>query len=74
MFLIYSNSLENYIADIVSKASKLNISIDSISNMRQNDGLEYSVSCYVTSIKQLDRLFADLRQENYITGVERLLR
>lgn len=74
MLLIYSNSLENHIADIVGKASKIGISIDSIYNMYQSDGLEYNVSCYVTSIKQLDKMFLELKKESYITEVERLIR
>ncbi len=74
MILIYSNSQENHIADIVGKASKLGISIDSIYNMYQDEGLEYNVSCYVTSIKQLDKMFLELKKESYITEVERLIR
>ncbi len=74
LFLIRSNSRDNHIADIVQKASMLGVMIDGINNIYQADSVFYDVSCYVTSIKQLDKLFFELNKETYITGIERLIR
>lgn len=73
-FLIYSNVVENHIADIVQKSCMVGVSIDGIKNIYQTDGVCYDVSCYVTSKKQLDKLFAELQKEAYIKEIERLIR
>ena len=74
MFLIYSNSRDNHIADIVQKASMIGVSIEGINTLYQSNEIVYDVSCHVENIKQLNKLFLEIQKESYITKVERLIR
>ena len=72
--LIYCNTHDNKMVEIVQKASMLNISVIEIKNIYQSDISVYQVSCYVTSVKQLDKLFLEFNKEPFVNKVERLIR
>lgn len=74
MLLIYTNTQENCIADLVQKISILNIGIDEIRSIYQEHTSIYQVGCYVTSIKQLNRLLLELGKSPYVEKIERLIR
>lgn len=74
MILVYCHERENYMADIIQKASMLGVGIDEIKNVSGSSSSIYQISCYVTSKKQLDKLFSELNKQTYIDKIERLMR
>ncbi len=74
MILVYCHEHENYMADIIQKASMLGVGIDEIKSVSGSSCSIYQISCYVTSKKQLDKLFSELNKQSYIDKIERLMR
>ena len=74
IILVYSNSMDNHMIDIIQKTSKLDISVDGIKSMYKTDAIVYEVTTYVRSLEQLNTLILNLSKESYITKVERVIR
>ena len=74
IILVYSNSMDNHMIDIIQKTSKLDISVDGIKSMYKTDAIVYEVATYVRSLEQLNTLILNLSKESYITKVERVIR
>lgn len=74
LIVIYTNTLENKIADLVQKTSMMNISIEAIKTIGKEDGIIYEGSIYVRDTKQLDKLLLEYEKTPYISRVERLMR
>lgn len=74
IILVYCKDHENYMADIIQKASMLGISVDEIKNVTGSNVSIYQASCYVSNKEKLDRLFLELNKQNYIDKVERIMR
>ena len=47
IILVYSNSMDNHMIDIIQKTSKLDISVDGIKSMYKTDAIVYEVTTYV---------------------------
>ncbi len=74
LLVIYTNTLENKIADLVQKTSMMNISIESIKTIGKEDGFIYEGSIYVRDVTHLNKLLLEYEKTPYISRVERLMR
>ncbi len=72
--IIYSNSRDNNMVDLVQKISKEDINIESINMIDKKEVVVYDVTIYVKDIKELNRLLISLNKIPYIDKVERLIR
>ena len=72
--LIYSNSQDNHMLDLMQTISNMNVSVDGINMMSKVGSILYSASIYVTGLDQLTKLFSNLEKQPYIDHVERLMR
>ena len=59
---------------IIEKTNMSNVVVDGVKNVYKNEVVIYELRCYVTSVKQLDKLIFNLDKEPYITKVERLIK
>lgn len=69
--LIKSNTLDNHILDIVTKASTRSISISSIQEEQEKDCLNYRVSIKVNNLNDLTLLLEDIRILPFVVEVRR---
>lgn len=74
LIVIYTNALENKIADLVQKTSMMNISIEAIKTIGKEEGLIYEGSIYVRDVEHLNKLLLEYGKMPYISRVERLMR
>ena len=72
--LIYSNSQDNHMLDLMQTISNMNVSVDGINMISKVGSILYSASIYVTGLDQLTKLFSNLEKQPYIDHVERLMR
>ena len=72
--LIYSNSQDNHMLDLMQTISNMNVSVDGINMISKVGSILYSASIYVTGLDQLTKLFSNLEKQPYIDYVERLMR
>lgn len=74
LLVVYSNSRDNKMAELVQKTSMLNITIDSIKTINRVDEIVYELGVYVKGFEQLKQLVFELEKQPYIYKVERLMR
>lgn len=72
--MIYTNTIENKLFDIVQKASMHDISLDKINTHSKDNVTEYEIDCYVKNLDHLNKYIQDLNNLTYITKIERLIR
>ena len=72
--VIYSNSRDNNMVDLVQKISKQDINIERINMVFQQEVAVYEITVYVSGLKQLNNLLLQLDKISYIDKVERLIR
>ncbi len=72
--LIHTNTSDNKMISIIEKTSMSNVVVDGVKNVYKDEVVIYELRCYVTSVKQLDKLIFNLDKEPYITKVERLIK
>ena len=72
--VIYTDDLDNRMADIVSKTSMMNINIDGIRTIGKEKGIVYAIDVYVRDLEQLDKLLMEYNKLTYIIKVERLMK
>ena len=72
--VIYTDDLDNRMADIVSKTSMMNINIDGIRTIGKEKGIIYAIDVYVRDLEQLDKLLMEYNKLTYIIKVERLMK
>ena len=72
--VIYTDELDNRMADIVSKTSMMNINIDGIRTIGKEKGIIYAIDVYVRDLEQLDKLLMEYNKLTYIIKVERLMK
>jgi len=72
--IIYSNTRENHMIDMVQKISMLDISVDSFHTINKTDTIIYEVSVYAKSLDNLNRLIIELNKLAFVDNVERLMR
>ena len=74
ILLVYSNTNDNHMVDIIQKTSKMDINVDGIKTMFKTDILVYELTLYVKNNTQLNNLIFNLEKESFITKVERTIR
>lgn len=72
--LIYSNTHENHMLELIQTISSMNVSVDGIHMMGKVDTILYSASVYVTGLDQLVKLISNLEKQVYVDRVERMMR
>ena len=72
--LIYTNTVENHLLDLMQTISMLNINVDSMNTINKVDKITYEVNCYVTGLTQLNKVILALEKSQYIEKVERAMR
>ncbi len=72
--LVYSNTTDNHMLDIIQMISMMNINVDGIKTMNRTNEVVYEISIYVTGVEQLDKLMLSFNKLGYIEKVERLIR
>jgi len=72
--MIYTNTLENKLVEIIQKASMFDISIDKIVTTNKSDAINYEVDFYVKNLETLQRLMLSLRSFPYVNDIERIIR
>ena len=72
--LVYSNTTDNHMLDIIQMISMMNINVDGIKTMNRTREAVYEISIYVTGVEQLDKLMLSFNKLGYIEKVERLIR
>ena len=72
--LIYTNTVENHLLDLMQTISMLNINVDSMNTINKVDKITYEVNCYVTGLEQLNKVILALEKSQYIEKVERAMR
>jgi len=72
--LIYSNTSDNHMLDLVQSISMMNISVDGIKVLTKDKNTIYEVNCYVTELAQLNKLILSLTKHKFVDKVERAMR
>ena len=72
--LIYTNTSDNHMMDLIQAIAIQNVSIDSFKTLDRGDHVLYEVSCYVSSIEQINKINMNLTKFNYVEKVEREMR
>lgn len=72
--LVHTNDSDNHMLDLVQTISMMNVSVDSIHIMSKGEKSIYEISCYITGLEQLEKMFLTLNKQKYIERVEREIR
>ena len=72
--LIYTNTDENHMMDLMQAISIQNVSVDSFKTLNRGIHFLYEVSCYVSSIEQIDKIKLNLSKFPYVDKIEREMR
>ncbi|MBQ2639375.1 MAG: bifunctional (p)ppGpp synthetase/guanosine-3',5'-bis(diphosphate) 3'-pyrophosphohydrolase [Bacilli bacterium] len=74
ILLVYSNTLDNHIVDLIQAISMLNVNVDGIKTINKTEQLTYEAHLYVNSLEQLNKVILALDKIKYVIKVERLMR
>lgn len=69
--LVYVKGLEDYLLDIITKASLNNISIESINTLTKGDTKIYYLTVMVENVDKLNHFIKELQNQKYVTNIER---
>lgn len=72
--IIYSNTRENKLADLVQKMSVQDIGVERVVTTNKIDQFIYEMDVLVRNSTQLQKLFLSLNNVNYVEKVERLIK
>ncbi len=72
--MIYTNTSENKMFDIIQKASQDEVVIEKINAHVKDNHTEYELDCFVKNLEHLTKYMNDLNHYTYITNIERLIR
>ena len=72
--VIYTNTSDNHMLDLMQTISMLNVNVDSMKTMNKVDKIIYELDCYVTGIEQLNKVILSLEKHTYVEKVERAMR
>ncbi len=74
VILVYTETNENKLMEMMQKLSMFDIHVDRFLTMREGDEVIYEVTLYVRNIEYLEKVFRELEKLSYVTKVERLVR
>lgn len=72
--LIYTNTSENHMLDLMQSISMQNVSVDEIKVISKVDNIMYEVACYVTGLDQLNKVIMNLNKMDFVDRIERVMR
>ncbi len=72
--LIYANSEENHMLELIQIITNMNVSVEGIKTMSKADLSVYEASIYVTGLEQLNKLISMIEKQPYVDRVERMMR
>lgn len=72
--MIYTNTSENKMFDIIQKASQDDVVVEKINAHVKDNHTEYELDCFVKNLEHLTKYMNDLSHYTYITNIERLIR
>ncbi len=72
--LVYSNSRENHMLDLMKSISNFNINIDGIKTMNKTGNIIYEVILYVNDVDTLNKFILTLNKNSFVEKVERTMR
>ena len=72
--IVYSNTMENHILDIIQRMSMFDVPTNRVNNIGHGDNATYEFDIYVRNTDQLEKVFQDLRKLPYVVRVERIIR
>ncbi len=71
--VIYTNTKDNKIVDIVQTSASMNIQIESINLLNKSDKNIYSLEVIISSIDEMDKYLKELRKIQNVVEVERIM-
>lgn len=72
--VIYSNTRENRLLDLIQKMSLLDVQADNVISRNRGDDAIYEMDVYVRDTNHVNRLILDLEKLPYILKVERIIK
>ena len=69
--IVYSNSHDNNMLELLKDLSYINVSVEEVKILDKDDNYVYEISIYVDGIDQLDKIITTLNNKKYIENVER---
>ena len=72
--LIYTDTKDNHMLDLMQTISMLNINIEGIKTIDKTNKNVYEVTCFVTGIEQLNKMVLALSKNSFVEKVERAMR
>ena len=72
--LVYTNSADNNMLNLMQTVSMLNVNVDEIKTITRGENSIYEISCYVTGLEQLNKVFTAIGKNVFVDKVERVIR
>ena len=71
--VIYTNTKDNKIVDIVQTSASMNIQIESINLLNKSDKNIYSLEVVISSLDEMNKYLKELRKIQNVVEVERIM-
>ncbi len=72
--IVYIDTSDNVMLEIMQKANSSNISIDNIKTLRKTDVFMYEVDLWVRNLEHLNNFIRDIRALKYVVDVMRIMK
>lgn len=72
--LVYSNTKENHMLDLIQSVSGFNVNIDGVKTMNKIGNIIYEITFYVNDLDMLDKFILALAKNKFAERVERTMR
>lgn len=74
LLMLYTNTQDNKMAEIVQRTSIMNVSINSIKAISKSEGFTYELAIFVRDLEHLEKVVLELNKQSYIYKIERVMR
>ncbi len=71
--IIYSNTKNNLLVDIIQVASNIGVNVENINVLSKTDNLVYSVVLFLKDLDELEKCIVNFSKIPYISNVERIM-
>ena len=71
--VIYSNTSDNNLADIIATTSKIDANINGVKIIDRGNNTVYEMQCFVRNLEHLEKVLLELNKKPYINNIERLM-
>ena len=72
--MIFTNTRDNKVFDIIQRANMDNIGIHKMNTLSRGDGTQYELDLIVPDLEHLERYIINLEKESFVLKIERLIR